>query len=225
MSIQNTWKELDLFDARVLATPLRPRRRARRGIRRVLRSIQRIITWLTDSVGVPILVTAASGAVRGETVDLWVSQRNTPAMDALRTWLAESVVHDSTAWFLSRGLPFALVILGILILSVLLIGIRNYIPCIVISEIARRQGRTISLIDLMIANSLPISLAAAIACHGQISVIAIIWFWLAFGFCRVSFHPKRVRGFLDWIVRLRGPMGALNIEAGDVDGHDRDHDS
>lgn len=220
MSTHDLWEELELADVGRLKPTARIRRRDEFTLGRFTFGFQRTISWVTELAGAPILVAAASGAVRGATFDQWVSGAVADATVELQGWLAVHLVHPSAARFLASCLPFALVGLGILFMAVLLIGIRNYIPCIVVSEIARRQGRTISLVDLVIVSSLPVSLAVAVARYGQVSVIAIGWFCLAFLFCRLSFHPKRLRGFLDWIVRLRGPLGTLDADPSDLDdGH------
>ena len=58
----------------------------------------------------------------------------------------------------------------------------------------------------------------AVTFYEAASVMAVIFFAIGFLFCRISFHPGRVRGFLNWVVRLRGPMGGIEAD------HDDDHD-
>ena len=198
-------------------------RMARKPLGRCMaRHIFRGILNVVNLVGVPAVAAAASGAVRGESFDLEIAERIQLEIASFQIWLAENFVQASVASTVTQCVPFLLLGLAILVMAVLLMRIRNFIPCIVISEIARRQGRTTSVIDLLIATSLPISLAVAVSRYGQISVIAFIWFCLAYLFCRISFHPKRLRGFLDWMVRLRGPFGAFGVGSGDVGDADGD---
>lgn len=181
----------------------------------------RILSMLALPVrvfGIPCVAGLASGAVRGQDFDQLMADLIARGSQSAALWL-DTWMAPPIPWFLVRCLQFGLVGLGLAMLGLLVTRIPNFVPCIVVSEVARRQGRSTSAFDLMIAVTLPIALTVALTRYDQVSLIAWIWFCLAYFFCRMSFHPSRLGGFLDWVVKIRGPFDGM----GGATGNGRNH--
>jgi len=155
---------------------------------------------------VPCLVGLASGYVRGETTDQMVAGLMSRGAESLAIWLGAAYVHPTIAWALVRCLQFGLWALALLIVAALFARIHGLAAYLVISEIARRQGRRASAVDLFAGLSLVLAAAVALARYDEISLLAWIWFCAAYVYVRLAYDPPKVDRFLDWIVRLRGTL-------------------
>ena len=82
-------------------------------------------------------------------------------------------------------------------------------------EIARRQGRRASGADLLVVVSLPIALAVSLARTDALALWAAGWCCISYLYCIAAYHPSTLRGFVDWIVKIRSPF---DVPAGENGG-------
>ena len=151
----------------------------------------------------PVALGGLSGYVRGAEVDAMFAEMFARVCESVAIYLGSSWVHPAVAWGLVRCLQFGLFSVALLVLGWLIAGpaLRMFL---VISEVARRQGRKTSAVDEVIGLGLLVAGVVALTRYDVRSLMGWLFFCLAYVYIAWAFDRRRAGGLLDWLARFHG---------------------
>jgi hypothetical protein len=143
------------------------------------------------------------GFVRGPEPDVVVTKFILVMQNLLRAGLTNGWVHPAIASAVVEVLTLSLFSGVVLTLAAMVQRIPGFIGGIILAEFHRRQGHTVSALEILLGISLPISITVALVSHSILSVLACVHFLIVFATLSLSNDPVRTDELLRWYVRIR----------------------
>jgi hypothetical protein len=92
---------------------------------------------------------------------------------------------------------------ALIVLAALIRRVPAFVGFLILAELHRRQGHSLSAVELLLGISLPIALAMTLVSTNVISLYAWAYFVLSYAYVSLSSDTKKVDSILNWFVRVR----------------------
>lgn len=171
-----------------------------------------------------LVLTFLSGRIRGPEPDRLATETVQSLRQGAVSLLADHHwCHPVVASAIVGFFSFASFCLLMLIAGDVLRRLPTVSEFLVESDLGRRRGRKLSAVAVALGYGLPFAAALALAAKSSLSLHALAYFFLAYGFCVFSTEPESSKATLTFYSRFRNALArGCEPDRGTEDSEDLD---